>query len=480
MLQPRRRAAQGQQRRPWLPKGLLSETNVKLSLTLSALGAFVSTVAHGHIFTAFIFELFGDNASVGLVESVAGATALLTAVPVGLAVDKVARSKLLRCSAAVGLLAAALGACAVLLGPLVATEAAAAGRGRGAERAGPGRGYTALLLASLALWGAFFNTATSASAALFADSVPQGSRRRDLYATKSTLSLMALSAGPLLSLVCTYVLGNEWRLEQMSYALLPGFLAMPLMCLLLTYFEDVKTPQLDELRVGLMKDAKEKSPTADVEAGAQQLLPSQTPQARAVPYLILTAELITSVGAGMTVKFFGLWFKNVFNFSPAGLAMLQAATPMAIAVAVQSLQRAARACPCGPVPAMLAFWVSSVGCLLAMTWARDWRVLVALHLLRTALANCKEPLARAILADFVPSSQRGRWNAVHSLTGMTWTGSAALGGVLCDRYGYGKTFVITACLYLLAALFWLPLIRLVPKEQKKAEDSDVEEKAKGA
>jgi len=470
----RRTAKRGLARKRWLPKGLYSETNVRLSLLLSVLGAIVSTVAHGHLFTAFIFELFGDNASVGLVESVAGATALITAVPVGVAVDKVPRSKLLRGCAFVGLCAAVLGALSVAMGPLVASKMAGLGQG-------PGRGYTTLLLSALALWGTFSNTATSASQALFADSVPQGSRRRELYATNSTLSLMALSAGPVVTLLCTSMLGNEWRLEQMSYALLPGFLVMPLMCLLLTRFEEVQLPALEELRVALLEKAED---GRNVEIANSEKSPArERAGASAVPYLLLAAELITSIGAGMTVKFFGLWFKNVFNFSPAGLAALQAATPLAIAVAVQVLQRVAAACPCGPVPAMLGFWMASVGCLLAMTRAMDWRTLVVLHLLRTALANCKEPLARAILADFIPSSRRGRWNAVHSLTGMTWTGSAALGGVLCDRYGYGQTFIITAGLYVLAATFWLPLIRLVPKEQRRAEeeeDSDTNNKMKGA
>mmetsp|Transcript_84682 Transcript_84682/g.229814 ORF Transcript_84682/g.229814 Transcript_84682/m.229814 type:complete len:207 (+) Transcript_84682:158-778(+) len=203
------------------------------------------------------------------------------------------------------------------------------------------------------------------------------------------------------------------------------------------------------------------------------------PGAAAVPYLLLAAELITSVGAGMTVKFFGLWFKNVFKFTPAGLSLLSCATPVAMAVAVEVLKRVARRCPCGPVPAVLGFWLTSIACLLLMVHVKDWRLLVVLHLLRTALANAKEPIARAILADFIPSSRRGRWNAVHSLTGMTWTGSAFLGGILCDRYGYGKTFVITAGLYLLSALLWLPLIKLVPRE-KDAAEGNASAKAKGA
>merc|ERR1719362_852129 len=432
----------------WLPPGLYSERNVKVSLCMCVLGSIVSTVAHGHLFTAFTFELFGDNTSVGLLESAAGVTALVTAVPVGLAVDRVARTRLLRLCAVVGLLAAVSGAAAVLVGPHVVAQSSGAST----------RLFTELMLGSMVLWGVFFNTTTSASLALFTDSVPRGSRRHELFAVKSTVTMIALSVGPLLVLALTAVQGNDWDLTHMSYALLPGFLLMPVMCWGLLCFEEVGAQPSDELAVGLLAESGgEASPPTDGKQRSKR-------GAAIVPYLILAFELLTSIGAGMTVKFFSLWFKNDYKFSPIGLAMLQAASPLAIAVAVQVLHRVARACPAGPVPAILGFWLTSIVLLLLMVWVKDWRVLVCLHLLRTALANCKEPLARAILADFIPSAKRGRWNAVHSLTGMTWAGSAALGSMLCDRHGYGNTFVFTAGIYLLASCFWLPIIPFVPRE----------------
>lgn len=447
-------------RKRWLPPGLLSERNVTLSFAFAVFGALVSTIAHGQIFTVFIFELFGDNTSVGITESISGVVALATAVPVGMAVDRVSRAKLLRQCAVVGFLAAAFGALATCLGPWAVT-------GPNFERRSPGRGFQLLLLIALSLWGVFFNAATSASQALFADSVPQGQVRRDLYATKSTLTLLTLAVGPLFALGCTWVLGNDWKLYNMVYMILPGFVAMIPMCFLMMFFEEVGLPRSSPLRAALLPSASQKA--ARAPAPPRRARPP-VEGAWMVPYLLLAAELITSIGAGMTVKFFGLWFKNVYHFSPFGLAALQAATPVCIAATVQLLQLVAGICPWGPVPAMLLFWLVSICALLGMTRVSDWRVLVVLHLVRCAFANCKEPLARAIMADFVPSDKRGRWNAFHSLTGMTWTGSAALGGVLCDRYGYGKTFMITAGLYCLAGSLWIPLVRLVPHEKPAADN----------
>ncbi|CAE8640843.1 unnamed protein product, partial [Polarella glacialis] len=135
----------------------------------------------------------------------------------------------------VGLVAAFLGALAVCLGPSAVRDAEG-------NRQPPGRAFTGLLLASLALWGLFWNASSTASLAIFADSVPQGATRREVFATKSTVTLLALGLGPLLALLSTSLVGNSWRLEQMVWVILPGFVVMLPLCGLLACFEDVGLP----------------------------------------------------------------------------------------------------------------------------------------------------------------------------------------------------------------------------------------------
>jgi MFS family permease len=64
---------------------------------------------------------------------------------------------------------------------------------------------------------------------------------------------------------------------------------------------------------------------------------------------------------------------------------------------------------------------------------------VPLYLLRTAAMNASYPAQRAILMDVVPKSQRGFWSSLENVTAFTWTGSAALGGWIVDRYDYRAT-----------------------------------------
>eukprot|EP00923_Selenidium_pygospionis_P060341 GHVN01106182.1.p1 GENE.GHVN01106182.1~~GHVN01106182.1.p1 ORF type:complete len:170 (-),score=24.82 GHVN01106182.1:396-905(-) len=84
---------------------------------------------------------------------------------------------------------------------------------------------------------------------------------------------------------------------------------------------------------------------------------------------------------------------------------------------------------------------------------------------RGGMMNCGFPIDRSIVNDYIPSRHRGKWNAVQSLTGMTWSGSAMLGGFLSDTHDYRYTFIFTAMIYCVALVIYLPLLWLVPRKE---------------
>lgn len=61
-----------------------------------------------------------------------------------------------------------------------------------------------------------------------------------------------------------------------------------------------------------------------------------------------------------------------------------------------------------------------------MGWARD--ILVATHVVRSAVANCGRPLLRSVLMDHVPKKHRARVSALEAVRTCSWSGSAVLGG----------------------------------------------------
>lgn len=72
------------------------------------------------------------------------------------------------------------------------------------------------------------------------------------------------------------------------------------------------------------------------------------------------------------------------------------------------------------------------------------------------------PPSRAVLMDWVPRHLRGRVNAVDSVRSFSWSGSAALGGFLIQRYGFQTTFLITAAIKAAAFAPLIVLLAYVP------------------
>jgi hypothetical protein len=64
--------------------------------------------------------------------------------------------------------------------------------------------------------------------------------------------------------------------------------------------------------------------------------------------------------------------------------------------------------------------------------------------------------------DCVPRQHRGKVNAIDSVRTFSWSGSAALGGLLIERYGFQTTFLITAAIKTAAFVPLVALLAYVP------------------
>mmetsp|Transcript_67390 Transcript_67390/g.158797 ORF Transcript_67390/g.158797 Transcript_67390/m.158797 type:complete len:174 (-) Transcript_67390:94-615(-) len=168
----------------------------------------------------------------------------------------------------------------------------------------------------------------------------------------------------------------------------------------------------------------------------------------------------------MTVKFFNLFFIQDHAFSPVAISLLQTAYPLVIALFMKFTERLAK--PLGRPQASLSFFSANVVCLILLGEVTWLPFLLVVFMVRGGFANSTNPIDRSILMDYTPSTQRGMWNAIQSLTSMTWSGSAFLGGFLSDSHDYRFTFVITGLIYALACLIYSPLLWLVPRKEKDA------------
>lgn len=164
-----------------------------------------------------------------------------------------------------------------------------------------------------------------------------------------------------------------------------------------------------------------------------------------VPYLVFASDFIISNGAGMTINFFPLFFKEKYGLTPIHVCALFLSQPLVIMIFSFIAQRLSK--PCGRMPVIVGTRAFSVVCLFLMAYVEPLAIQIALFLIRGGMMRCSQPLRRSILMDFVPKHIRARWSALEGLSVFSWSGSAVFGGFLIDAYGYRMCFFITSIVY---------------------------------
>ncbi len=187
---------------------------------------------------------------------------------------------------------------------------------------------------------------------------------------------------------------------------------------------------------------------------------------RYIPRILSLIDFLIALGAGMTIKYFALYFLNDFGLSPVVVSLLYLITPLVTAMV--TLIVAALAKRIGRVPAALLAYCVGTGCLVALVFLDNVYIVLPVYCLRTAAMNAVRPIDRSIMMDVVPPETRGFWNAIESIFSFSWSGSAVIGGWLSDYRGYRFCFGITASLYGFCCLLYLFLLPIVPPETPAA------------
>ncbi|KAF4733966.1 hypothetical protein FOZ62_029102, partial [Perkinsus olseni] len=101
----------------------------------------------------------------------------------------------------------------------------------------------------------------------------------------------------------------------------------------------------------------------------------------------------------------------------------------------------------GTVKVVVTIRLTAVLLLWAMVIVRPIETLLVLYVIRMAFMNCSRPVFRAMLMDHTPRKDRGKVNAVDMVRMFSWSGSAAIGGLLVDHWGYRFNFIVTGLVH---------------------------------
>jgi MFS family permease len=187
-------------------------------------------------------------------------------------------------------------------------------------------------------------------------------------------------------------------------------------------------------------------------------------------------ELAFGLGAGMTIPFINLYFRNRFGLQVGSIGLLYAAAQALMMGAFLAAPLLARRF--GPVRTIVAFQLSSIPFFLVLAFTATFEVAVVAFLLRHACMNMVHPVGAHFAMEVVRPDQRARVNGLKQAANKTsWVVANSVGGWLIVHRplvldGFTTTMLCTIGLYVVgSALYWRFFSR-VPSGQVPAPEAE--------
>jgi MFS family permease len=441
--------------------------NINLVLAYTFFTFSARSLWNQSVLSAFVYLLkSNDPKYVGFLTGLMGMAQLLTSFPSGWLADKYRRDTMLKWGSVIGFVAA--------ISTFIASR----------------MNSFSLLGMSLAIWGLFWGVCNTSVMALFADSIPDGDRSY-YFMQRMLLQYFGNTFGPATALLMFTRLGDEWTLGECSVVIGAGqVLSIPALILLCFMNDDYCIQDKEETSCGdqdeysvintdsthtdgsnVVDDASDEecvSEERDHEEHASLVdradsgdVNSQDrtdffciPTNRVVPVLVSFADILSGLAAGMSIRYFPIFFIDNLQLNPAQVQIIFIVAMLSMAVTGRTAQWVGT--KIGRVQTtVICKWI---GALLLMAMISSHQNGVAplyvciLFVLRTASMNAPGALTRSVLMDHVPKEERGKWSALESVNMFSWAGSAALGGILVDLEGILFNFKMTAGFQLVATI----------------------------
>jgi len=407
------------------------ESNVNKVLGVYFLSVATREISFGALFDAYLMNLGGShgNVLVGTVESVRGLLQMVLSYPLGMLADRMPRVRL--CFYNIPFFTLGF----VLLMSGIWLDA------------------RWLIYTGMAVWAPCMQCWFSSSSAIVADSCTPETRTATI-ARMSNVQLIAGASGPLLQCIVLFGMGTDhWEMPLLHMVLGLGCLIWPFVIMGTFSFKEL--PPMEKTAA----KGRSRFQTADLDRVVMNVKVRWW-----LAIALQVSTTVTSIGAGMTVKFFPLFFRVEYGFSPRDLCLLSFTYPLAMA-AMQKVSLAASV-KMGRMEASILFHFLGTATLFALCVAKPLYLALPLYFLRGALMNAKQPIITAITMDLVTSDMRGRWSSIQSIAGFSWSGSAFIGGWVAQSSGYRASFAVTAVVYTVAGLMFVPLLFMFPNDRE--------------
>ncbi|MCF2143334.1 MAG: MFS transporter [Candidatus Heimdallarchaeota archaeon] len=417
--------------------------NVKLTFSFYAISSLSRSMWMGSVLSLYInifasgSDFFGlsENEILGITSAASGITMTLFVFPAGYFADKFRRDSILRLSTFIGV----AGLLFLILGKSIV-----------------------FILVSMLLWGLFNAFVRPTLESIFADSVESGYRSK-IYSWAHLIREVAMAIGPFLNIGLFAIIGNNYNLSVLRKVMGIGFALSFVSIILLFLFKDDRA-------LGKESEAIAEEVAAvnqEIKLGRLTQLDSKK-AAKLIPYLLITGNVIIGIGAGMTIKYFPIFFKDIYLISPIAIQGIMGGTSLATGLLAVASQKASL--KIGRVQTIFLAQYLATASLLVIAIYPPLGVLIPFFIIRGSFMNAAQPLSRSILMDIIPKHNRGKWNSIEAIAwGLFWNVSALVGGFLVGDNNYNLCFSITTFIYILGLVPIILLIPLVGKEREALE-----------
>ena len=192
---------------------------------------------------------------------------------------------------------------------------------------------------------------------------------------------------------------------------------------------------------------------------------------RIVPSLIATADIVGGFASGMSIRYIAIFLYDNLHLSPIAVQVVYIANPiLQVFLRKQAQILAGTHGRCKVTVGLKWIGISLMIAMVVLYKLGAPRIVVCVVLiLRTCFMNSPSSLTKSVLMDHVPKEDRGKWASLESVSMVSWSGSAALGGLLVESRGILFNFCFTAFLQFLATG---PLLLLSFFDDRKTSNDD--------
>ncbi|MFW9991474.1 MAG: MFS transporter [Candidatus Odinarchaeota archaeon] len=405
--------------------------NVKLVFLFTFFTSIGRSMWAGDVLSVFIKVLTDSNVILGLVSTVGGLATTLVLVPSGLLADFWRKDGMIKIGAVTGLIGLAF----ILMARTID-----------------------FIVFGMIFWGFFQGLTRPSVNTLLADSTFAGNRSK-VYSQVFFVRQLGMSLGPFLNVFLFIFLGDIWEIPVMKTVIVVGTL-FSIISVVFSLFMD------DNLSLGEESEALNQQTKGNGNGNNNGLKISALAD-YAIPVILIVSSLLIGIGAGMTVRFFSVFFKEQYLMLPVLVNTVTGTTTVATASLSIVAQRIA--VRIGRVETMIFFQGTAVLALVGIIFYPPIIVLIPLYIYRGATMNATNPLNRSITMDYIPKRHRGKWNALDQLSfSLFWNLSAGIGGfIIGSENNFRSCFSLTAILYTIATLILLLLVGKVEREKRQ-------------